>query len=169
MHPAAKHATEHAWQKTGRTAPKEHHDGLSPELWVEFVGLDDDGKTQGRVLAYLTAEGGRTKHGNIFVGHVIAAEDEYYAYWLDSSFGAYRVDRRVLMHFIAFLSHPWWTLQGRNDLQGCAARGCLQNPGARHVGEADLDEGRGKGPPHFGVAHIAQATGPAGPTLGGGA
>ena len=99
MHPAAKHATEHAWQKTGRTAPKEHHDGLSPELWVEFVGLDDDGKTQGRVLAYLTAEGGRTKHGNIFVGHVIAAEDEYYAYWLDSSFGAYRLDKRVLMHF----------------------------------------------------------------------
>ena len=31
-----------------------------------------------------------------------------------------------------------------------------------------MDQGRGKGPPHFGVAHIAQATGPAGPTLGGG-
>ena len=91
------------WLKTGRKAGDGHWDSLQVECWIEFVGIDDEGKQQGRVLAYLVAEGepGRMKAGQVYVGHVIGCEDEYYEHWLDSMFGAYWVDRRCPLHFCA--------------------------------------------------------------------
>ena len=38
------------WPKTGRKAPEGHWDSLEVDHWIEFVGLDDSGKQQGRVF-----------------------------------------------------------------------------------------------------------------------
>ena len=91
------------WLKTGRKASEEHWDTLEVDRWIEFVALDDSGKQQGRVLAYLVAEGesGRMKAGKILVAHVLGCEDEYYEHWLDGTYGIYRLDRRCPLHFCA--------------------------------------------------------------------
>ena len=91
------------WLKTGRKASEDHWDTLEVDRWVEFVALDDAGKQQGRVLAYLVAEGesGRMKAGKILVAHVLGCEDEYYEHWPDGTYGVYRLDRRCPLHFCA--------------------------------------------------------------------
>ena len=89
------------WLKTGRKAGDDHWDTLSVDRWIEFAGLDDSGKQQGRVLGYVVAEGetGRMKVGKVYVGHIFGCEDEYYEHWLDSTDGSYRVERRCPLHF----------------------------------------------------------------------
>ena len=65
-----------------------------------MVGLDDQYKQQGKILAYLVAEGeeDRCKRGKPMISNVICVEDGYYQHWLDGTFGAYRIDRRIPLH-----------------------------------------------------------------------
>ena len=90
-----------AWRKTGRKAKVEHYEGLQMGAFVEFVGYDDRGRQQGRILGCL-AEVDELHVGDRGVTglmHVLAIEDGYYEYWHEQTYGKY--DRSLLtpVHF----------------------------------------------------------------------
>ena len=89
------------WRKTGRKAPDRHYEGLDRQAWVEIAGLDDNFKQQGSVLVCLTAVGEERdlKHGRVFMGHVIACQDQYYEHWVNTTYGPYRIERVAPIHF----------------------------------------------------------------------
>ena len=89
------------WKRTARRAPEDHWAGLQKHVWVEFTGYDDVGGQQGKLLAYLVDEGDDRdcRDGKVYIGHVIAVEDEYYEYWVNETYGAYDMGRTIPLHF----------------------------------------------------------------------
>ena len=79
------------WRKTGRKAKHEHFTGLTTGAFVEFVGYDDRGRQQGRILGCLAENDELHAQDRGITGlmHVLAIEDGYYEYWHEQTFGVY--------------------------------------------------------------------------------
>ena len=59
------------------------------------MGLDDNFKQQGSIRVCFTAVGEERdiNHGRVFMGHVIGCPDQYYEHWVNTTYGAHRIER----------------------------------------------------------------------------
>lgn len=77
------------WQKTGRRAKEEHWLGLEEKVVIEASLYDDRGQPQGRGVIQLerrALEDQETKDGQTWKGKFLAIEDDYYEWWVNTTF-----------------------------------------------------------------------------------
>ena len=90
-----------SWRKTGSSASQSHYEGLSPGVIFEAPAYDDDGRQQGHLILLLVEKDPlkQTIDGELWLGHVLSVQDEYYLWWQESTFGPLSSCPKIPIHF----------------------------------------------------------------------